>query len=268
MSDRHPATHVITSVLNAGRLLCEFTPDARELSVRELAGRLGLPKSTVHRLLVSLAACHLVEQDPETGRYRLGLRVYELGTLVSVHIDLHEAAVPFLTELRNKTGESVQLSVLDGREVLYLERLESTHTLRLFIQAGYRVAANCSSGGKVLLAHLPEEELERLLDGWKLPARTAHSITDPDVLRKELATVRRRGWAENVNEGEEGVAAVAAPIRNADGAVIAAVSLVAPTIRLNRSALRGTAGVVGETAEFISRRLGFRPGLRRKEEGA
>lgn len=268
MSDRHPSTHVITSVLNAGRLLSEFSADARELSVRELAGRLGLPKSTVHRLLVSLAACHLVEQDPETGRYRLGLRVYELGTLVSVHIDLHEAAVPFLTELRNKTGETVQLSVLDGREVLYLERLESTHTLRLFIQAGYRVSANCSATGKVLLAHLPEGELERLLEGWELPARTSASVTDPDALRKELATVRRRGWAENVNESEEGVASVAAPIRDANGAVIAAVSLVAPTIRLNRSAVRGVAGAVGETAEFISRRLGYRPGRRRKEEGA
>lgn len=263
MSEPGGATKVLTSVLNAGRLLCAFGPEARELSVRELAGRLGLSKSTVHRLLVSLAAVHLVEQDQDTGRYRLGLRMYELGTLVGVHIDLHEAAAPCITELRNKTGETVQMAVLDGREVLYVERLESIHTLRIFTQAGYRIPANCSSNGKVLLAHLGEEELERLLDGWVLQARTDYSITDPDALRKELASVRRRGYAENINEGEVGVAAVAAPIRNSTGVVVAGVSVAAPTIRLNRGSLRAVAALVGETADAISQRLGYRPRLRR-----
>lgn len=251
-------TRIVTSVVNAGRVLCEFSPGTRELSVRDLAGRLGLSKSTVHRLLVSLAALGLVEQDQETGQYRLGLRLYELGTLVAVHIDLHEAATPCITELRNRTGEAVQVAVLEGRESLYVERLESTHTLRMFIREGYRIPANCSANGKVLLAHLPEEELERLLDGWVPLARTPHSITDPDVLRKELAAVRRRGYATNVNEAEVGVASVAAPIRNWTGAVVAAVSLAGPVVRMNRGALRALAPIVGETAEAISQRLGYR----------
>jgi DNA-binding IclR family transcriptional regulator len=250
---------MVTSVFNAGRLLCEFSPGTRELSVRNLAGRLGLSKSTVHRLLVTLAAVGLVEQDPETGQYRLGLRLYELGTLVSVHIDLHEAATGCITELRNKTGEAVQVAVLEGRESLFVERLESVHTLRMFIREGYRIPANCSATGKVLLAHLPDEELERLLDGWVLAARTPDSITDPAALRKELAAIRRRGYATNVNEAEVGVASVAAPIRNWTGAVVAAVSLAAPITRMNRASLRMFAPIVGETAEAISRRLGYRP---------
>jgi DNA-binding IclR family transcriptional regulator len=252
-------TKIVAAVHNAGRLLCEFSPGVRELSVRELAGRLGLSKSTVHRLLVTLADLRLVEQDPDTGRYRLGLRMYELGTLVAVHIDLHEAATPCITELRNKTGEAVQVAMLEGREVLYVERLESIHTLRMFIREGYRIPANCSSTGKTLLAHLPDDERERLLDGWVLPARTPHSITDPEALRKELAAVRRRGWATNVNEAELGVASVAAPIRNWTGAVVAAVSLAGPITRMDRGSLRMFTPVVGETAEAISQRMGYRP---------
>ena len=109
-----------------------------------------------------LRAEHLVEQNPETGKYRLGLRIYELGALVSVHMDLHEAATPYLHELRSLTGETVQVAVLDGHEVVYVERLESMHTLRLFGRVGHRNQAHCTSTGKVLLAHLPEAERESM----------------------------------------------------------------------------------------------------------
>jgi DNA-binding IclR family transcriptional regulator len=252
-------TQAITSVVNASRVLCEFGPEQREFSVRDLASRLGLSKSTVHRLLVSLAVLHLVEHNPDTGRYRLGLRMYELGTLVSGNIALHEAATPCLTDLRNRTGETVQVAVLDGREAIYVERLDSIHTLRIFARVGHRVAANCTANGKVLLAHLPDDELERLLDGWLLEGRTPHSITDPDALRRDLATVRRRGYGETFNEGEMGVASVAAAIRDRTGQVIASVSVAGPTTRMNRASLRAFAGLVTETAAAISHRLGYRP---------
>jgi IclR family KDG regulon transcriptional repressor len=129
--------------------------------------------------------------------------------------------------------------------------------------SGHRIAANCTANGKTLLAHLPEDELERLLDGWELEGRTPHSITDPDTLRKDLATIRRRGYAENINEGEMGVCSVSAPIRDRTGRVAAAVSVVGPATRLNRTSLRAFAALVIETAEAISHRLGYRPGLTR-----
>jgi len=258
-------TRLLSSVLSAARLLSEFSAEDRELGVSELARRLGLGKSTVHRLLVTLCAGHLLERNPRTGRYRLGLRMYELGALVSVHMDLHDAAAPFLGEVRNRTGETVQVGVLDGREVVYVERLESTQTIRLFGRVGHRVLAHCTSTGKVLLAHLSESELERLLDGWVLESRTPYTITDADALRDELARVRRRGYGENVQEAEMGVASVAAPIRDSSGEVVAALSVAGPVMRLDGRSMSRFASVAREAADAISHRLGHRvrPRVRR-----
>ncbi len=259
-------TQLLSSVQNALRVLDCFSATDRELGVSELARRLGVGKSTVHRLCTTLAAGGALDHNPETGRYRLGLRLYELGALVGVHLDLHEAASPALNDVRNRTGETVQLAVLDGREVVYVERLESSHTVRLFGRVGHRNSAHCTSTGKVLLAHLPEAELDALLDGWVLESRTPYTITDHAALRQALAEVRHRGWGENANEVEMGVASVAAPIRDASGAVVAALSVAGPAMRLDGGSLRRFAGVVVEAAEAVSRRLGYRgsPGARRE----
>lgn len=259
-------TGVLSSVRNAARVLTSFSTEERELGVSELARRLGLGKSTVHRLLVTLSGEGLLEQNPVTGRYRLGLRMYELGSLVSVHLDLHEAATTVLTELRNHTGETVQLAVLDGREVVYVDRLESPHTLRLFGRVGHRNQAHCTATGKALLAHLPDADLDALLDGWELPAHTPYTITDSGRLRKELARVRRQGYAENANEAEAGVASVAAPVRDAAGGVVAALSVAGPAMRLDGGSMRRFAGLAIEAADTVSRRLGWRGAPRKERE--
>jgi IclR family transcriptional regulator, KDG regulon repressor len=251
-------TQLLSSVQNALRVLDCFSAADRELGVSELARRLGVGKSTVHRLCTTLAAGGLLDHNPETGRYRLGLHLYELGALVGVHLDLHEAASPALNDVRNRTGETVQLAVLDGREVVYVERLESSHTVRLFGRVGHRNSAHCTSTGKVLLAHLAGAELDAVLDGWVLEPRTPYTITDHGALREALAEVRRRGWGENTNEVEMGVASVGAPIRDASGAVVAALSVAGPVMRLDGGSLRRFAGVVVEAAEAVSRRLGYR----------
>ena len=258
MTDDRDVGPLLSTVRNAARVLTSFSVEERELGVTELARRLGLGKSTVHRLLATLAAEHLVEQNPQTGKYRLGLKVYELGALVSVHMDLHEAAIAHLHELRNRTGETVQLAVLDGREVVYVERLESSHTLRLFGRVGHRNLAHCTSTGKVLLAALPDAALDRLLDGWTLEPKTPYTITDPEALRAELDAVRARGYAENMNEAEIGVASVAAPVRGAAGDVVAALSVAAPVMRLDGKSVRTFAGMTVTAAEAVSRRLGYR----------
>ncbi|MGH9021922.1 MAG: IclR family transcriptional regulator, partial [Acidimicrobiia bacterium] len=131
-------TVVLSSVRNAARVLTSFSLRDRELGVSELARRLGVGKSTAHRLAVTLATEGLLEQNRANGKYRLGLRMYDLGSLVSVQMDLHEAAADRLQDLRNLTGETVQLAVLDGREVVYVERLESSHTIRLWGRVGHR----------------------------------------------------------------------------------------------------------------------------------
>ncbi len=247
----------LSSVRNAARLLKEFSPATRELGVTELARRLGIGKSTAHRLLHTLAEERLLERDPDTGAYRLGLAMYELGASVSMNTSLHEASTPVMDELRNATKETVQVAVLDGREVVYVERRESPHTLRLFGRIGHRNYAHCTSTGKVLLAWLPTHALQDLLQGWELPAQTPYTIKDPSALLAQLDDVRRRGWAIQVNETEMGAGAVAAPIRNGLGEVVAALSVAGPIQRVQGDSLQRMARLTVEAAATISRRLGF-----------
>ena len=248
----------LSTVRNAARVLKAFLTREESLGVSELSRRLGLGKSAVHRLLSTLAAEGLVEQDPRTGGYRLGIVMFELGEAVKVHLDLHAAAAPVLAHLREQTGESAQVGVLDGDEVVYVDRLESAHSLRLFTETGRRVPAHCTSSGKILLAHLDgparAEYLRRPLARY-----TPHSVTDPDVLAAELARVRVEGWAEAFNEREIGVASVAAPVRDARGEVVAARSVGAPVARFGAPQRRRVSRAVVEAGEAISRRLGHSP---------
>jgi IclR family transcriptional regulator, KDG regulon repressor len=254
----------LQSVTNAARLLKAFLSREETLGVSELARRLGLGKSAVHRLLATLAAEGLVARDADGG-YRLGLVVFELGEAVRSHMDLHAAAGPVLVELREQTGESSQVGVLDGDEVVYVDRLESTHSLRLFHETGRRVPLHCTSSGKVLLAELPRDRRERILAAG-LRAHTPHTIVAPDALRAELAGVRERGWADAVNEREIGVASLAAPVRGPSGAVVAAISVGAPITRFRAIPRDRLAGWVVDAGEAVSRRLGWSPEAERSGE--
>ncbi len=232
---------------NAARLLKEFSRSDRELGVSELARRLELATSTVHRLLATLTAERLLERGP--GGYRLGLALYDLGAVVAPHLDLHEAAMPVMATLRHSTGETVQLAVLDGLESVYIDRLESPHTVRIFSRVGTRLPAATTSTGKTLLAALPAAELDLRLAGWRPERYTPFTIVDEATLRVRLREIAERGWAENREESRVGVVSVAAPVRGACGAVIAALSVAAPTDRVGptaapriRSAVAGRRG--------------------------
>ena len=179
----------LSTVRNAARLLKVFRSREADLGVSELARRLGLGKSTVHRMLTTLVAEGLIEQNPRTGGYRLGIVMFELGQAVRVHMDLHAAVGPVLGELRAQTGESSQVGVLDGHEVVYVDRMESAHSLRLFTETGRRVPVHCTSSGKVLLAYLPEARRQAVLRAAPLDALTPHTITDRSQLAAELDRV-------------------------------------------------------------------------------
>jgi IclR family KDG regulon transcriptional repressor len=244
----------LSTVRNAARVLKAFSSRHRTFGVSELARELDLSTSTTHRLLATLASEHLVEQDSATGRYRLGLAVYDLVAAMT-ELDLTQAVLPPMTVLRHRTGETVQVGVLDGREVVYVERLESPRTLRMFIDVGRRNSAHCTGTGKVLLAGLDDRHLDRTLDGWDLEAKTRHTITDHAALRRELAHVRSDGYAVNRGESELEAVSVGAPIRDPFGAVIAAISVAGPAGRMTDDLEMITAAVV-EAAGMASRRLG------------
>jgi DNA-binding IclR family transcriptional regulator len=260
-------TQVLASVSNAARLLKEFGRGDRDIGVSELARRLGLGKSTTHRLLHTLTAERLLEQDPETGTYRLSLAMLELGASVQSSMDLHTAASPVMEQLRNITKETVQIGVLDHRHVVYVERRESPQTIRLFGRVGHRNDAHSTSTGKVLLAYLPDAELESVMDGWALPRKTPYTIVDPDALRRQLREIRAQGWAENVNEAEVGTASIAAPIRDLRGVVVAAMSIAGPVQRLDGANLRRFTRPAVDAAAAISRRLGWNADAAARREG-
>jgi DNA-binding IclR family transcriptional regulator len=248
----------LSSVRNAARLLREFAVES-ELGVTDVARRLGVGTSTAFRLLTTLHEERLLERADALGRYRLGLVVYELGATVFPQTGLHEAAVPVLANLRHSTGETVQLAVLDQLEVVFIERLESPQTLRFVAGVGHRMPAHATSTGKVLLAHLPPEVLAARLQDW-VPVRfTRHTISSKAALLADLQRVAARGWAQNVEESTLGAVSLAAPIRDGGRAVVAALSVVLPVTRADRSAVRSCTAAVLAAGETISRRLGWSP---------
>ena len=253
----------LSSVRNAARLLKEFSHTDRELGVSELARRLSLGTSTVHRLLATLTDERLLDRGP-TGRYQLGLAVYELGAAVSPHLDLHEAALPVMASLRHSTRETVHIGVLDELEVVFVERLEGLETMRIFTRVGTRLPAHSTSTGKVLLASLAEDELRSRLADGRLRRLTAHTVTDVDALVEQLRTVASRGWADNDEESRIGLSSVGAPIRDAGGMVIAALSIAWPTGRTGPGVLRRHVALVVDAAKVISRRLGVQTQLARR----
>lgn len=258
MTQRRPTggTQLLTSVSNAARLLREFGKGQPQLGVSDLARRIGVAKSTAHRIVHTLAADGLLERVEGTGTYRLSVVMQVLGASAQTSSLLHGAATPVLDELRNHTKETVQVGVLDGLEVVYVERRESPHTVRIWGRIGNRAPAHSTAAGKMLLAHLPEAALHARLDGARLVRRTPYTVTSVDELRAELGRTRTRGWSENVNESEMGIASVGAPIRDHSGTVIAALTVAGPVQRVDGDDLRRFVRPVTEAAAQISRRLG------------
>lgn len=259
MGTSGPSAGRLSSVRNASRLLKQFSRTDRQLGVSELARRLGLAVSTVHRLISTLTDEGLLERGP-TGRYRLGLQMYELGVTVFPDLDLHDAALPVLAALRQATGQSVQMGVLDGPDVVFIERLEGPETVSVFRRAGHRVPAHATSTGKVLLAHLPPPERADWLRDWQPVRLTPYTITDRWVLLTQLQQIAERGWARNVEESVVGAASVGAPVRDGNGAVIAAISVVGPVTRARHWLPKHQVAVVA-AASRISARLGDRSGF-------
>lgn len=258
-----PGKSRLSSVANSIRLLKVFSDEDSELGISALAQRLGLAKSTVHRLASTLIGADMLEQNPETGRYRLGLALLELGALVRRNMDVSNEAKPYLRLLRETTGETVHLAILDHASVFYVTKLESKQAIRMSSEVGARAPVHCTGDGKALLAFQPEDFVDEVI-GYGLPERTPHTITDAKALRRDLAAIRARGYAIDNEESELGLRSVAATIRSESGAVIASLSIAGPAHRISRKTLVSHAREVVKAADAISQRLGYRP-LRRPQ---
>ncbi|MFF5992657.1 IclR family transcriptional regulator [Prauserella flavalba] len=235
-----------------GRALClllAFRPGDTELTLAELARRTNLPKPTAHRLLGELAAWDLVERTD--GGHKLGVRLFELGTRVPLQYGLRETAAPFLSEVFELTGSSVNLAVLDGPDVVYVDKLRSRHGPAVASRLGERMPSHCTGVGKALLAHATPATLELMLRR-RLQRRTRHTIIAPGLIVRDLRRARERGYAIDHEESTMGIACVAAPLLDTDGRAVAAVSVTSWAHRLN---LKRIVPAVHSAARDIARAL-------------
>src|SRR5579875_461713 len=227
-----------------------------EAGVTAIAKELGVHKSTAFRLVTTLEQGGLVEQCEERGKYRLGMGILRLAGATTARLDLVQEARPISRRLAATTGETVNIAVLADRAALYLDQVAGSSSLQSHNWVGQHIPLHATSNGKVLLSGLDDDELVRVL-GTDLPAFTDATVTDLDLLRKQIAEVRERGYGTAVDELEVGLTAVAAPIHNAHGDVIAAISVSGPTFRLDDTQLAAAIAALLAAAREISYRLGW-----------
>ncbi|MEV6903968.1 IclR family transcriptional regulator [Amycolatopsis sp. NPDC051372] len=238
------------------RVLFTFTPEDSALTLADLTRRTGLPHATVRRLVHELLAAGALDRTPD-GRFTVGLRLWQLGTLAPLSVPRRTVALPFLEDLHAALHQHVQLAVLEGHEAVVIERFSARDAVDLASHVGGRLPLHSSAVGKVLLAHAGRTLIEAYLAAG--PARfTARTVTDPADLRAELTACRRSGTATVRGEMTEGADSVGARITDGHGRVVAALSVVVRTGSLD---LATVVAPVLSSAFSISRRLGWRPGI-------
>jgi DNA-binding IclR family transcriptional regulator len=254
--------YAIQAVANALRLLEEFRQET-EIGVAELARRLGLHKNNVFRLLATLQEGGYIEQDTSTERYRLGLAALDLGQSFQRSRPLLERARPYLEDLSEGTHESTHVGVLDDFEVVHLAGIAPERLIVTPLRVGRRLPVHCTALGKVLIGFCPEAQRQAydraLARNGALTARTRATIVDPDKLVEHLRMVAVQGFAIDRDECEVGLACAAAPVHDASGRVVAALSVSAPSMRVSEDELmRDVLPRVTQAAEHLSRELGHR----------
>jgi IclR family acetate operon transcriptional repressor len=232
-------------------------------SLAELAEKVKLHKSTVHRLTSILERHRFVERESGSGRYRLGLRLIELGTIAMDRFNIRDRAHPYLERLLYEVNETVHLCVLDAGEVIYLDKMEPVRSVRMSSRIGRRNAAHSTSVGKAIMAYLPEAETDDILRQHGLKRMTAKTITTPAQLKAELKVVRERGYAIDNEESEEGVRCIGAPVLDHNARPAAAISVSVPSFRLPMDKIPAIAGCVTRIARSLSEELGFQPATKR-----
>lgn len=223
--------------------------------VTDLAEELGLAKSNVHRLLQTFAHRGYVRQDPESQRYSCTLKLWEYGALIAERVDVRQVSAEHLKRLADRTSETVHLSVLEGTEVLYVDKIDSPQPVRAYSRIGGRAPSYCVATGKAMLAYAAPAVIEEVTS--KLERHTSRTIASRDDLLQELERVCEQGYALNRGEWRETVCGVAAPIFGSGRQLVAAVGISGPLERLGPGVLRDYAPLVVECARAISRELGF-----------
>lgn len=255
MTKNQSSDSAIQSVQRAAAILRCFTKTEAELGVTAISEQLELHKSTVSRLLATLKREGFVEQNPETGKYRLGLTLVTLAGIVLESIDLRQVAHPYLQTLAEETQETVNIVVLDGAECVNVDGVASPRPIQFVGRMGRRTPSHCTAAGKVLLAFLSPEKMSAAFPS-NLTRFTEHTIVKPQLLMESLAQIREQNYAVAHEEHQVGVSTVAAPVCDHTNTICAAVSISGPTYRIGAVEVNSFLPPLRETTRGISTQLG------------
>jgi IclR family transcriptional regulator, KDG regulon repressor len=244
------------TVVKSIELLNLFLSNSR-LTLTDMVQLLQSPKTSVYRMVRSLEDMGFLTKGAD-GRYALGLLFLQFGKLVSERLEVRQVALPIMQRLRDQVGEAVNLIIPDGGDAIYIEKLDTTHPVRVYTQVGRRAPMYAGACPRILLSHLPEDELERYLAETELVAIGSGTITDRDFLREVLVMSRQKGYSVSHSELEDHSSAVAAPIRDHNGAVVAGLSIAGPTSRFQEEHLLPLLEACIKEAQAISCALGWR----------
>lgn len=249
----------VKSVAKALTILNVLADHQREMSLGDISKEMQMAKSTVYGLLATLRDFGYIDQSPLDGKYRLGIRLFEVGNIVANSWDVRQVAAPFIQTLVDELGETVHLVVLDKGEVLYIDKRESAKlSLRIVSQVGTRLPTHCTGVGKVFLANLPIDEVRRIIATKGLVKYTKKTITDLSRLEEELNLVKRQGYAMDNEEIMESLRCVAVPLRDHTGKVCAAISVSGPVSRFDGEQLKSIVNLIVHIGQEISISLGYR----------
>ena len=235
-------------------LLC-FTREQPSLSLTQIAELVRMSKTTVHRLLATLETKRFVTKDKGTGLYRLGFRLIEMASLVLQDVEIQRWARPYLQSLSNLVGETVDLAILDGSQVVYLDVIESPQRIKLAAAVGQRLPAFCTASGKAMLAYMPEETVRKIL-GENMRKYTDHTdVSIPDIL-EDLRVTAGRGYAASEEQYERDINAVAAPIFDAERHPIAAIAIAGPSFRMPKERFPELGELIRKETQLVTNEVG------------
>src|SRR6202162_6484536 len=256
MSSHPKRNYDITCLQRGLRLLHLFSDSPRGLTAKQVAGLTRLPVSTVHRFLANLVTAGFLTRDGD-GNYRLGIACFTIGQAAVGQLDIRRLSLPYLRELNQQTRETIHLTVRHGLSAVYVEKLDSPEPLRIHSRIGAPVPLNCTAVGKVMLAYMPEDELDRVLPELDLKRMTPNSVGNVQELNAELYRGRKNGYACDMEEDELHIRLVAPTIWDHTGSGQSSLSITAPTLRMPVMRLRRLAPVIQAAGLKISAELGY-----------
>lgn len=248
---------MIQSVDRALQVLELLRENPRGLGVTEISIALKVAKSTAHRLLMSLEEHKYVQKFGKESTYRLGLKFIEMNYIVTKNLDVVELARPFIETLSAETGEIVHLVMLDGQEIVYIDKVENSSTIRIYSQVGRRAPLFCTAVGKAILAHLNENEAKQMISKIKFKRFTDYTLTSVESLENELVSIKTNAYSYDNEEHEMGIRCVGAPIFDHNGRPQYALSVTGPLDRMSDKILDHHIPLLKETVNKISRSLGY-----------